>query len=339
MTSKAGSLANTPTNMNKNRFLSLLAIGLLADNVAWAQNTATTTPVGYVTATIGGNTSGNTEGAATFVSASLHNPVVYAAAATASPSGGSVVNLPTGVPANLDGSYLLEITNGSQEGWWTTIVSSDSTSITVADEFPASLASDVAVSVRKFTTLQDIFGENTPGLTPFSNENPYDEIQVLDPVNQAVSQIIRVGGDWMNAVTEEVVDDLIVYPGTAVKVIRKGATPLQLVVSGSVKVTKTQVDVYANDNWIGQITPVLSTFSNLNFGSQLAATDLVNVIRPDNGNAQIVEEFIAFNGSMYNSVTEELADSELIADGGGIIIRRSTGQAGPIIIPAPAIGQ
>lgn len=317
---------------------SLLALALLAPGVLFAQTTAKTTPVGYVTSKIAANASLNPEGSATFISASLYNPTVYAGQSTVAPSA-KTITLPTGVPTDFDGTYMLEISDGSQEGWWSTIVGSTSSTIEVADTFPASLSTNVKVTVRKFTTIQDIFGENAPGLASFSNEEPYDEIQVLDPVTQGASSIIRIGSDWIDAVSEEAAENVIVYPGTAVKVIHRANTDLSVVVSGEVKATKTQVDVFQNDNWIGQVNATGATFDFMNLGSQLLSTDIANIIREDAGGGQSTDEFVAVSELMFNAVSEENAEEENILAGNGLIVRRPQGEAAPITIPAQPVAQ
>lgn len=317
---------------------SLLAAAM-ACGLAQGQTTAYTTPVGYVTSFIGPNASGNSEGATTMISSSLVNPTVFAASASIAPTG-SVVTFASGVPADLDSTYMLEITDGTQEGWWSAVSASNSSlnTITVNDALPASLPAGVKVSVRKFTTVQDVFGDNTPGLAPFSNTQPFDNIQILDPETQAATTIIYVGNRWEDAVSEEPAGSVIIYPGTAALVIHRANTTLPVVVSGTVKTTKTQVDIFPADNWLGQARATGGTFGQMALGTQLLpATDVAAVIGLDTGGGQSAPTFVRVGSQMENAVTEDPADNELISEGAGYILSRTAGAASIITIPAQTV--
>jgi hypothetical protein len=266
------------------------------------------------------------------------NPTTYAGAAVSSPSGGSVITFSGGVPTDLDPTSMLEISNGDQEGWWSAIVSSTATTVTVLDVFPAGLAANVQATVRKFSTIQDVFGNNTPGLAPFSNTLPYDNIQVLDPVNQSSVAIAYVNGQWEDLGSEAPAGSLIIYPGTAVKVIHRANTTLPVVVTGSVKPTKTQVDLFANDNWVGQPNPTGGTFGSMNLGTQIVpSTDIVSVFLTDTGPGQVAQAFVRVGTSMEDAATEENADAQPIPEGGGYVLTRPTSGSSTITIPAQPI--
>lgn len=318
--------------------------------------TATTTPVGYITVPIAGNTVANPVGAATYVSATLVEAATYSGKATASPSGGAVITLAAGVPATLDSSYLLEITTGDQEGWWTTVVSSTDTSITVADEFPAALAADVSVTVRKFSTLGSLFGANSPGLKPISNstEPPFDTVEFLDPVSQttkvAVYVLAEVGvpaDGWYDFVTQDPLGAEVIHPGTAVKVVRHGATPLSLVSTGEVKITKTQVDVFPSFNWLGQSLATGGTLGSMNFYNQIVkfdngttANDFLSLLKADQTSDVYVaaDPSLGIGNIMANFVDASDATNVAIPEGTGYVFQRAdAGVAGTIVIPAQVV--
>lgn len=302
-----------------------------------AAGAAATDPVGYITAVIGANPSNNPAGAVTYVSPSLVKPADFTGAANAVPAG-STITFAGGVPTTLDGTSMLEINDGTQEGWWSTIVSSTATSITVADAFPAGLAANVSASVRKFTTVQDVFGNNTAGLTAYNGVVAHDEIRILNPITQATSTIIYAGGAWVDFVTEGPAGGYPIYPGTSVQVVRRGATPLELVTSGTVKTTKTQVDIYPFDNWVGEPIPNGSTLGGLTLATQIAPSDFVIMVRPDPGTGQASDTFVAVGGTMYNFVTEADATGEIVPEGTGFVLRRvPAGTSSIVNIPAPVI--
>ena len=216
--------------------------------------TAYTTPVGYITHTI--NSAGGGE-ALTLIGPALIQPSVFSGASTVSPSGGSVATFSGGVPTNLDATYVLEITSGANEGWWSTVTSSTATTITTNDAFPGGLASGTTVSVRKHNTVQSFLGENTPGIIP-SDGVDGDEIRLLNP-DQSItpiayfpSEITGGDADWYNLATSEVANDTVIYPGTGIYVKTNSATSIVFVSTGEVKTTDTQVDVYPGLNVIAQ---------------------------------------------------------------------------------------
>ena len=232
---------------------SLLAAAA-ACNVANAQTTAYTTPVGYITHTI--NSAGGAE-ALTLIGPALIQPSVFSGASTVTPSGGSVATFSAGVPTNLDATYVLEITSGANEGWWSTVTSSTATTITTNDAFPGGLASGTTVSVRKHNTVQSFLGENTPGIIP-SDGVEGDEVQLLNP-DQTLTPLAyftaEVSGgdpDWYNLATSAIANDTIIYPGTGVFIKTKSASNLTFVSTGEVKTTDTQVDLYPGLNVIAQ---------------------------------------------------------------------------------------
>lgn len=320
----------------------LLAVG--------AADAAATDPVGYITATIAGNVAANPVGAATYVSPTLITPAVFAGAATASPSGGATITFTSGVPLGLDSSYLLEISNGAQEGWWSAVASSTATSVTVADNFPAGLAGNVSITVRKFSTIANLFGANSAGLTDIdgADSNPPDEIQLLDPVTQAARTIVYVTGvapdGWYDFVTSSPADNEIIYPGTSVKVVRYATTPLSLVSSGQVKTTKTQVDVFPSFNWLGQPLATGGTLGSMNFVNQLvqfdgaAANDFLEILSPSQVANQYVALIPGFGGVMADFVTTADSTAIPIAEGAGYVIQRDASSPASIVtIPAQTI--
>jgi hypothetical protein len=320
----------------------LLAVG--------AADAAVTDPVGYITTTIAGNVAANPFGAATYVAPTLLETAVFAGASTVSPSGGAVITFSGGVPLALDATYVLEISDGTQEGWWSAIASSTATTITAADSFPAGLPANVSVSVRKFSTVGSLFGANSAGFTDIDgvDVNPPDEIQILDPVTQAAKTIVYVTGvapsGWYDFVTSSAADAEIIYPGTSVKVVRYGVSSLPLVADGEVKTTKTQVDVYPSFNWLGQPLATGGTLGGMNFVTQLvqfdgvAANDFLEILSPTQVASQYVALIPGFGGVMADFVTTADSSAIPIAEGTGYVVQRSAPNTASVVtIPAQVI--
>ena len=268
--------------MKPKSILTALAAALLAPGALFAQTTATTTPVGYITHSIAG--AGTEPAAETYVAATLVQSNEFVGQTTVTPSGGDVATFSGGVPASLNGEYVLEITTGPNAGWWSTVVSSNSTTVTVFDEFPASLPANTQISIRKHSTLQNFMGLNTPGLVEFNGSDASDEVQIFDPVTQSAISYVFVSGDnlgdpsfpdgaWFNLNTSLPEAVTVITPGSSVVVKRIGSSALSFVSTGTVKTTSTQVDVYDGFTFIGATNAGSGTLDSYNFADQLNPWD------------------------------------------------------------------
>ncbi len=332
-------------------FLALLA----ASSGAFATTTASTTPVGYVTVSVAGNPTANPSGSVTFVAPTLVQPTVYADTASASPAGTTSVSLTTGTaPTTLDGTYVLELTSGTNAGWWSTVVSSTAGAITVTDNFPAGTASGDGVAVRLHNTVQSLFGANSLSLQDYNGIANPDYVLILDPVAQAVDSLIYVytssglglTDGWYDFVTGNPAGSDIITPGTSPEILRNGSTGLTAVVSGTVKTTPSMVDIYPGDNWIAQTLAAGSTLGAMNFANQMIqydgvrANDYVEVINAD----QSVTSYASADPSldsgltMFDFVQGTDATGINLASGTGFDFARDHGQAGSVVtFPAQTV--
>jgi hypothetical protein len=311
----------------------LLALAA-ATGFASAQSTSYTTPVGYVSITLAGNAASNEFGADTYAAPTLLRELDYAAESNAEPIGDTVTFAGTSTPTGLDGTSYLEITSGSREGWWSTIESSTNNSITTVDDFPAGLG-NIKVAVRKFHTIQSFLGENTPGL------GVNDEVQVLDPVNQTVKAVKYVGSEWQDVVLETNEDNAIIYPGTAVKIRVFGASDIEFDHEGEVKVTKTEIDIYPNTNWVGSTRASGGTFGTHNFGPQMIQEDFDPETTPAAdyletiSASQVATSFNSIGGVVTGVVSEADASGEPLDAGTGVGFFRDPAAPGSVIVIPP----
>lgn len=313
----------------------LLAVG--------AADAAATDPVGYITHDIAGNVSALPTGADTYLGPVLVNPTTFAGLTSADPSGLTTLTFASGVPTDLDGSSYLEIKSGTQEGWWTEIVSSTSTTIVVANAIPAGLGGNVNVAVRKLTTIQDFLGDNAPGLA--TDSGTPDEVIVFDPVTQSGKTLVYTLTNgpvdpetWVDFVTYDDAADLPLYPGTAIIIRTFGATPKTFVSSGGVKTGKTQVDILPGDNLVAPTYAVGNTFAGMNLATQLEDQS-DEVITLDA--AQTGTTYVSYDDGvtieMVDFVTFDPQGALVIPEGTGFIVRRPTGTPATITFPAQVI--
>ena len=333
----------------KTTIYSILAAA--ACGMAFGQ-TAYTTPVGYITHTV--NSQGGPE-TLTIIGPSLIQSSVYAGLSTVTPSGGAAITLPTGVPTTLDASYVLEITSGASEGWWSTVTSSTATSITVNDNFPASLPANTQISVRKHNTLQTFLGENTPGIIPFDGATG-DEVQILNP-DQSVTAFAYLPAavsdtatdDWYSLGSGMIANDQIIEPGAAVIMKSNTSTTLTFVTTGEVKITDTQVDLFPGLTLVAQtdaaganVNEMNLQFSLIPLNSDASNTDFdeFQILNTD----QSITAYAAADPALFGSATvANLSDSSdagttVLGEGKGAIIKRfASNPASTITIPGSVV--
>jgi hypothetical protein len=342
-------------HMKPKSILTALAVALLAPGALFAQTTATTTPVGYVTHTIAG--AGEAASADTYVAPTLIQSSEFTGETTVSPSGGTVVTFSGGVPTSLDGTYVLEITAGDKEGWWSTVTSSTSTTITLEDALPDNLPANVSVSVRKHSTLQNFLGFNSIGLGTFNGADASDEVQVFNPVTQTAQPFAFVTADdwgdtvnypngvWLNLESGEPENNKIIFPGSSVRIKRIAADPLSFVSTGEVKTTKTEVDIYEGVNFLGATIAAGGTLGNSDFASQLfqwdgssAEYDEIQILALD----QSVVPFASIDDGgpvMWNISLSDYGTSQEFTGGTGLLLKRVGNPASTIVMSGTTVAQ
>lgn len=320
-----------------------LLLAAAASGLALGADTAYTTPVGYISHTISGTASSGQSPTLSIISATMVQSTEFAGQTSVSPSGLTTLTFAGGVPATFNDTYVLEI---SSSGYWSTVISSTATTITVNDVLPAGLPANTAITVRKHNTIKSLFGANAPGLAPFDGTSG-DEIQILTPSQSLigiswVTTAFGVPADgWYDLVSTKNEDNRVIEPGSAVLVKTKSATNLSFTSAGTVKTTPTQIDVYPNLTLVGQVDAVGATLGEMNFSTQLvqfngANTDYdeLQFLSP----AQVIDANVALapgvvgpNPQMANFVTTANADSVPFPTGTGVIIKRNPAKAASVI--------
>ena len=155
-------------------------------------------------------------------------------------------------------------------------------------------------------------------------------------------------GAWFNLATSTVDNDFVIEPGTAVRVKRISASPTSFVVTGEVKTTPTQVDIFSNFNWIGTPVAAGSTLNGMEFNNQLIEFDGVNpnydelqILNPDQTAtpfAAITDGVTPPNGkTMFNLATSTDGGAQPFPEGTGVVINRIGNPASTITIPATVV--
>lgn len=339
----------------------LVGLASLAALVGVQAQSAVTDPVGYITASIAPNTAGSASGADSLVAPTLVQKVEFSGSTSVAPAA-KVATFASGVPviaaadANL---YYLEIKSGAQAGWWSSLLgATTATTVNLENDFPAGLAANTEVVIRRHNTLGSFLGANSPGLRTIDENNTApDRVIILDPVTQVSSQYVYSTAffgptpGFYNEVTEALANNKIIFPGTGVIIRRLSTGDKNIVVVGYVKTTPTQVDIEKGDNILEAQLATGTSFANSGLDSGSGAT---GVYREDynaaNGNPdrllllsadQVVSQYVATfptapaTHAFINEVTEANAnDAPVLKEGTAFILRRDTTLA-PGIWTAP----
>jgi hypothetical protein len=279
--------------------LAALMSGAFAD-------TATTDPVGYITTSV--NAASPSAAGETLLAPTLVTKTEFAGAATNAAGGTATMNFTSGVGSFGGGLYYVEI---KATGWVATIGSSTATSITLAapNVFPAGTAIGAEIIVRKHHTLATYLAplvSASPGLVAGTSTIDADEVLVLNPtiIPQQVASYFYYAGDpgtpagfYDAGGTPS--DDVVIDPGTSVKLRHKAATAPSFVTVGHVKTTPTQVDLYQGENWADTMVATGVTLELSKIDSLITGTPLTQRVDRGSGLLDADEvQLINSNGSV-----------------------------------------
>jgi hypothetical protein len=175
---------------------SLLALALLAPGALFAQTTAKTTPVGYVTMNVTGGGSPASP-AFSYIGPSLPKSASFSGlslgtgtVATVDFAGTPFASLTFGLSAAplSEPLYYAQVVTGPNAGQWSDIISNTSSSITCSDAIAANFATQTIV-IRQHHTVGSLFGtaEADVLLLKGLTISGADELSVLDSATQLSS--------------------------------------------------------------------------------------------------------------------------------------------------------
>lgn len=238
----------------------LLAIG--------AAKAATTTPVGY-------NTQKIVAGQFNVIGLDMHQPTLAAGildAVTSNSVSDTQVDFSTIVTPGT--TYILEITNGSGNGIIQESIGTSGSALSLSADITSIVTPGTTTYVlREASTIADIFGAaNSVGLQASANADPAEaDVIYLPDGAGGFTQIFYSTADgftgWFDTVNfADASNTPIVYTDGFV-VERKGATTLDLVVSGELKKTPTVLSIDQPFTYVGGVYPAGSTFGTTNLST------------------------------------------------------------------------
>ncbi len=314
--------------------VALATCGLLTTG-AQAQS-ATSKPVGYVTQTL-------KAGKYNHIGLTLHESILVSGTATGV-SGSVVTDSSNDFTSVLEEGtvYLLEITSGAMAGEIQDFNTWTATTITTPTNLASlGMATGDTFQIRKAMTVADVFGENNEtGLLADSTGNISKPDLVYIPDGQGgFTRVFYYSGSpgagWYDTAFTPA-SDMPMINADSFLVLRRGATDLDLVVSGTVKTDASVLYLQGNDahNYVGGFYPAGTTLANSGLGAQLTSTATGNVSQADvvylpMASGDGYDRFIYFddgngNKAWLNVNGLAVADDEAIT-AGFIIQRRGAG--------------
>jgi len=318
---------------------SLLALALLAPGVLFAQTTAKTTPVGYVS--LGDTTSGEPAckpETDVFISVPVLKSADYTGTVASETSG--VITL-AGSPAFTTGQYsdaaapyYAVIQTGAKAGLIGLVTANDAGTITVSPQPGDSLSGLVAgdvVTLRRAWTVAGLLGNSLPvGVSLLT-------FPASGAVNPSAEGIYDWDGtNWVdNVITGAPADNDVIYPGETVVLRNSTTTPIaSLVVSGEVSTFAQRIPIAAaeeaSDYSVSYFSPVGEALGNSGLGAVAVAGDaLLGFDNNSSGVNKSASVILDHDGSDWidNVITGAPDNSFEVGAGKGFFFRR--GAAGP----------
>jgi len=239
--------ADFPRRMKKLLPL-LIGTSVIFIHSALCQN-ATTTPVGATTLTVRGKTGATN--ANSFISLNLARPTAYEGViGTKSLTGSPSVitfssNLFTaGQFSGTGKNHYLQVTNGTNNGLVSQVVSNTVNSITLADDISDVLVDNTTTfKLVPYWTLSTAF-PNGAGLNGGVGATAADNITILPPVGAGLVYFYNTtAGKWRRGTTDS--SDVVIPPGSGLMFTRKIAGDVSIQLTGVVNTGPTEAVVGA----------------------------------------------------------------------------------------------
>lgn len=206
--------------------------------------------------------------------------------------------------------YTLEVTSGAVtvNGLVSEVAQWTGSELTTADNLSAAgVLQGSSYLLRKAATLEEIFGTTNSVLSKSNAIGNADVVWVPNGLGGYVRYHQRADGSWRNAETGvfPVNSTPLVYLD-GVFVQKRTATPVDLVLVGSVKTSPTISSLSSGFNFFATIYPVGSTLQNLGLDDDLAKSNAIgnaDVVWVPNGAAGYTRYHMRADGVWRNAET------------------------------------
>lgn len=244
-----------------NRVLTLAALSVAASTLSFAQ-TATTTPVGFFKLTFAA-------GQTTSATAVLENDAVDLGTLSAIGSNTLTDGSKAWTASQFAGvafPYVAQITTGTEAGRVFKITANTATVLTVDSagiDLTTILVAGAKYRLVPIDTLGSLFGAATVPFQTGASAAAADNVLIWDIATQAWLTYFHNGTSWRRTGSLVNQNNTVILPDTALFVFRRGATPLEVVLTGAVPTVAPKFFLKpAASTFVGNPQPADTTLLN-----------------------------------------------------------------------------
>jgi uncharacterized protein (TIGR02597 family) len=331
-----------------------LAVGLLLASAAslFAQTTATTDPVGFITLNAAGN-AGSGNPAFSFRGLGMTRAVEYQGSAESVGANSLIDNDATWADNQFNGAngaYLVEIVSGPGAGTTFDIqlTTAATKMLTLVQNLPGTVTAPVSFKIRKHWTLATVFGANNEGGLTGGDVTTADRILVQNGAiyDAYYYQTSGVGGIGWRKAGEPSVDasGTVFVPEEGLILKRNQSASVNIVLMGAVKTGQTSVPVLTGSNTLGNVYAANMTLADSGLFTGDAATGIAG------GSVTSADQVLVWNGTTYDTYYYQTAgiggvgwrkagapsldsSAAVIPVGTSVILKRKTASGFNWIIP------
>lgn len=274
---------------------------------AFAQTTATTDPVGYISLEI---TPSATAGVAkySYKGLGLTRTVAYQGSAETSTGGTTTIvdNEATWTDNQFNGAsaaitHFVEITSGAAAGTTYDIVATvaSTKTLTLAQSLAASVTAGSTFKIRQHWTIGSVFGAANEGGLQGGTSTSADQVlswngSGFDTYYYQTSGFGGIG--WRKSGAPTVPKDgALIYPEDGLVVKRNQTTPLSIVLMGSVKLGQTSIPVVSGYNYTSNVNAAPMTLASSGLYTGVTSTGLAG------GTSTGADQVLVWNGTGYDT--------------------------------------
>lgn len=322
--------------MKTNQFLPLMAALLMAPSALLAQNTATTTPVGYVSQTIPANVF-------TFCGLTVHSSITNSGVISSADSSSVTVNgVNFSTLLTAGATYILELDNGTIQE----ITSWDSTGkLNTPENISAQITNGVtSFNLRKAKTIDEVFGSQNKFGFKSTNSGFETADQIFLPTSQGLVTVYYYddGSEkaWYTA-SGDLAGSLPLVYSDGFYIKRQAGDPITFVVDGEIKPKPTSGVITPGWNFLSSVYPVGLTLSQSGLQNFLTKSsdgsfDTVdNVYIPTANGFETAYFYDDGSEANWYTVSGNLANDLKIEGAFLILSRAASAKAYKLNIPTP----
>lgn len=282
-----------------------LAVGILLTSLTslFAQTSAITDPVGFITLSVPGTTAGASS-ALSFKGLSLTRAVEYQGSAETVGQNTLVDNEATWTDNQFNGAngkYFVEIISGTHTGATFDIQTTTAATktITLAQNLPAGAAGPLTFKVRKHWTVGSVFGPANESGLGGGDFTTADQILVYNGTSYDTYyyQTVGLGGTGWRKGGDAVTDaaNTVLFGEEGIIIKRKQAGAVNVVLLGAVKTGSTSIPVAPGTNIISNVYAGNVTLGSSGLYTGNATTGLAS------GDFTSADQVLIWNGTSYDS--------------------------------------